>query len=397
MLRGRALVTGMRHLMYTLPLVVLGCSSQSGTDSTEAFRWNHHHQWTDPHVIVQQAADASTGADGGVTTTTNDAGTTNTVDSGTTNTVDSGTTFIPSGWLYTQSGKIYVSNGTSGTQWMGRGVNVDDTHLCGYNNSLWMTNGGSTLDTMMSGLISSWKPTFIRISLSMNSFSPTQSWIGTSQYKTDMTNTINTLGANPGVYVLVTLRSDTTMTTQVDEATFFPSTATDSVYQALVDTFANAKYVMFGISNEPGGNTLSDATIRSGMDHAVSVIRAEEDKLQVPHHLVSVQGNNWTSNIGFYSTNPLTEDNVVYEVHGYPPPASSYTYSNIPVIIGEYGTLSNPSTFFADLESKQIPSTAWDFDSYSNCAPDLVTVNQSPTNLVATTWGSTVQQYLLAH
>ena len=31
----------------------------------------------------------------------------------------------------------------------------------------------------------------------------------------------------------------------------------------------------------------------------------------------------------------------------------------IPVIIGEYGTLSNSSAFFADLESKQIPSLAW--------------------------------------
>jgi hypothetical protein len=403
----------MRHLKYMLPLVVLGCSSQAGTDSTEEFRWNpHHHQWTDPHVRVQQAADASASTDAGVTTpedsgtTTNtvDSGTTNTVDSGTTNTVDSGTTntvdsgtstsFIPAGWLYTQSGKIYVSNGTSGTQWMGRGVNVDDIYFCGYNGSLWMTSPGTSLDTMNSGLMTSWKPTFVRISLSMNSY--TQStWSGS--YKTTMTNTINALGT-AGAYVLVTLRSDATMTNYgTDDATYFPTTATDSVYQALVDTFANSKFVMFGVANEPGGNALSNATLRSGMDHAVSVIRAEEDKLQVPHHLVSVQGNNWTSDISFYSQSPLTEDNVIYEVHGYPPPPSSYTYSNIPVIIGEYGTLSNPSTFFADLESKQIPSTAWDFDSYSNCAPDLLTVNQSPTNLVPTTWGSTVQQYLLAH
>lgn len=303
--------------------------------------------------------------------------------------------FWPSGWLYTQSGKIYVSNGTSGTQWVGRGVNADDLFFCGYNSSLWMTNAETSLSTLMSNLTTTWKPTFVRISLSMNSYTKV-GWSGA--YKTSMTNVINALGQNPGVYVLVTLRSDATMTNYgSDDATMFPTTATDAVYTALVDTFANSNFVMFGVANEPGGNSLSPATLRAGMDHAVSAIRAEEDKLGVPHHLVSVQGNNWTSDISFYAQSPLTQDNVIYEVHGYPPPASSYTYSNIPVIVGEYGSLSNASTFFADLEAKQIPSTAWDFDSFSNCAPDLLTINQSASNLVPTSWGSTVKTYLLAH
>ncbi len=303
--------------------------------------------------------------------------------------------FLAAGWLYTQNGKIYVSNGTSGTQWMGRGANADDLYFCGYNGSLWMNNAESTLTTLTANLVSSWKATFVRMSLSMNSY--TQStWSGS--YKTAMTNVIDSIGAKPGTYVLVTLRSDATMQNYgSDDATFVPTNATDAVYQALVDTFANSSFVMFGISNEPGGNSVSNAQLRSVMDHAVGVIRAEEDKLGVPHHIVSVQGNNWTSDISFYAQSPLTWDNVVYEVHGYPPPASSYTYSNIPVIIGEYGSLSNASAFFADLESKQIPSLAWDFDSYSNCAPDLLSINLSPTNLVPTAWGTTVKSYLLAH
>jgi hypothetical protein len=37
------------------------------------------------------------------------------------------------------------------------------------------------------------------------------------------------------------------------------------------------------------------------------------------------------------------------------------------------------------------------FDSYSNCAPDLLQVDQSDTNLMPTAWGTTVQTYLLAH
>ncbi len=39
---------------------------------------------------------------------------------------------------------------------------------------------------------------------------------------------------------------------------------------------------------------------------------------------------------------------------------------------------------------------AWDFEPYSNCAPDLVDVTTSST-LTPTAWGMTVQAYLLAH
>ncbi len=314
---------------------------------------------------------------------------------------DAGTTTsqVPAGWLYTQGNKVYVSNGTSGTVWVGRGVNADDLFLCGYNSSLWMTDAESTLATMTSKVVTDWNAKFVRVSLSMNSFPSTVSWTSgnAATYKTPMTNVIDALGAKPSTYVLVTLRSDSTMSNYGDDATNLPANATDTTYRAIVDTFANSNFVLFGLANEPGGNTLSNATIRAAMDHSVGVIRAEEDKLGVPHHVVSVQGNNWTSDIGFYAQNPLAWDNVVYEVHGYPPPASSYTYSNIPVILGEYGSLTNASAFFADIEAKQIPTLAWDFDSYSNCAPDLVAINQSASNLVPTSWGTTVKGYLAAH
>jgi hypothetical protein len=327
----------------------------------------------------------------------------------------------PAGWLYTSGNKIYVSHGGSaGVPWMGRGVNIDDIFFCGYNNTLSMTSPDQTLQTVVSGLMSGWKPTFVRISLSMASYSGTvASWLSNpARYKTPMTGVINAIGANPNVYVLVTLRSDASMilqdTTHGDpeatgipsdssttpNATMFPS-GTDAVYVALVDTFANSSFVMFGLTNEPGGNLRAPATIAAAMNHAVGTIRAEEDRLGAPHHVVSVQGNNWTSDISFYAATPapITHDNVVYEVHGYPPTTASYTYSNIPVIIGEYGTLDSSTAppFYQDVEAKQIPSLAWDFDSYSNCAPDLLNVTHSATSLTPTSWGSIVQSYLLAH
>jgi hypothetical protein len=52
---------------------------------------------------------------------------------------------------------------------------------------------------------------------------------------------------------------------------------------------------------------------------------------------------------------------------------------------------------YADLEAKHIPNLAWDFDPYSNCAPDLVSVTGSASTLTPSTWGTIVQSYLLAH
>ncbi len=325
---------------------------------------------------------------------------------------------FPAGWLYTSGGKIYLSHGNAAaTQWMGRGVNTDDIFLCGYDNTLQQSAPETLVESIVTGLMSGWKPSFVRISLGMDSYPTVTSWTGdAAQYQTPMTKVINAIGANPNVYVLVTLRSDASMIGQDTadgdaEATGLPSdskstpdaakfpTGTDATYVALVDSFAHDSFVLFGLTNEPGGDKLTSSAISAAMTHAVGVIRAEEDRLQVPHHLVSVQGNGWTSDISFYATSPIPFDNVIYEVHGYPPDVSSYTYSNIPVIIGEYGTLTKTSAapFFADLEAKQIPNLAWDFDPYSDCAPDLLNVNQSATNLVPSDWGDIVQMYLLAH
>lgn len=351
-------------------------------------------------------ADAFTGIDAGP----NDAG--SSVDAASTS--DAGG--LPSGWLYTQSNHVYVSDGAGGGSiWMGRGVNMDDIFLCGYNFTLWDTNAQTELESVVSGLMSAWHPNFVRVSLGMASYPTETSWTDTpAQYRDPMTQVIDAIGAHPGVYVLVALRSHASMilqdtihgdaeatgipsdATTTPDATRFP-TGTDATYVALVDTFAHSPFVMFGITNEAGGNQRSDAVIRAAMAHAVGVIRAEEDRLGVPHHIVSVQGNDWTSSIGFYATTPLAFDNVVYEVHGYPPTTASYTYSNIPVIIGEYGTLGDAAAFFADVEAKQIPNLAWDFEPFSDCTPDLLNVTHSATTLTPTAWGNTVRAYLTSH
>ena len=311
---------------------------------------------------------------------------------------------LPAGWLYTNGNKIYVADGAGGgTPWMARGVNVSDVFFCGYNNTLWVSDPQTTLETVFSGLMNDWHPTFVRMSLGMHSYVDKNWTTGDATYTTPTTNAINFLGSYPNVHVLVTLRSHSSMT-ETDagnEATYIPTSATDATYRALVDTFANAKFVMFGISNEPG--TISSSSLVPVMSHAVSVIRAEEDRLGVPHHLVAVQGRQWTSDISFYASSPLPYDNVVYEVHGYEPSSSQYNYSNIPVIIGEYGPSSQSngstvsSTFLNDIEAKQIPNLAWTFEPYSDCRPSLLQTTHSATSLIPTTWGTQVKNYLLSH
>jgi len=138
----------------------------------------------------------------------------------------------------------------------------------------------------------------------------------------------------------------------------------------------------------------------------VSVIRAEETAKGVPPHIVSVQGGNWTSNISVYSTYPISGVNIVYEYHGYEPNSvanadGGYTYSNIPVIVGEYGAplpdAGEPfdaSAFYTNVENNHIPNLAYDVDPFNAINYDLVQVNDSATNLDASVWGTVVQTYL---
>jgi hypothetical protein len=397
---GRLVASGASLCACAL-LPALACSTSSGSSSASS---------TDGGGATTPDGGGSTTPDGGGSTTPDGSH----GDSSSTTTADGG---LPAGWLHTTGSQILVSTGSSSQPWMGRGVNVDDIYFCGYDNTLWMTAPDQTLTTMISGLITSWKPNLLRISLSMDSYPTVSTWVGTdAMYKAPMTGVLNAILAHPDVYVLVTLRSDGSMIGQDTadgdaEATGLPSdatttpdatkypTGTDATYIALVDTFGTSGNVLFGLTNEPGGDKLASSTIAAAMTHAVGVIRAEEDRLGVPHHLVSAQGQGWTSDISFYSTTPIPFDNVVYEVHGYPPTTSSYTYANIPVILGEYGSLPSggSAAFYADVEAKKIPNIAWDFDSYNDCSPDLVDVTQSATNLTPSSWGTIVQAYLAAH
>jgi hypothetical protein len=420
----RSLARG--HALTTLALSACGCilAVACGGSSSSSTQGDTVGKSSDAGTFDSGATNPD---DSGAVITADDSGNTPGDDGGTAATAPDAAVpgpngGYPAGWLYTVGNKIMVSTGSTGTQWMGRGVNMDDIFMCGYNNTLYVTDPDTEQETEVAGLIKDWKPNFVRYSLSMDSFMAV-SWLSDpAQYKTPVTNVVEALGKNAGVYVLLTLRSDASMILGASgntEPTGIPSdaqttpdamkypTGTDAVYVALVDAFAHSNFVVFGLTNEPGGNARSDATIAAAMDHAVGTIRAEEDKLGVPHHLVSVQGNGYSSEFKFYTATPapITHDNVVYELHYYPSAgggtSSQYQYSTtLPMIVGEYGDFSTQapqSGFYADMESKMIPNLAWDFDPMSGCAPDLLKVTHDESMLQPTTWGSSVQAYLTAH
>lgn len=312
------------------------------------------------------------------------------------------------GWLYTKAGgnKIYLNTGSGETVWVGRGVNVDDLFFGGYNNTLWMNTADAeaALSATMTNLISQWHPNFLRLSLNMSSYPTHASWLANpTQYRQPMERVINKIGESAGVYVMVTLRSDESMSVcnASDDATCFPETATHQVYRALVDSFADKPHVLFGLTNEPGGNVKTAAQLRQAMSAAVDVIRARERELGVPEHIIVVQGDDWTSTIDFYAAQPLTQTNVVYEYHSYPPTSGDYTFANIPVVIGEYGganwqgmSQSVADAFFRDIEAKKISSLAWYFSPYSAVAPALLNVTHDGSQISPNSWGMIVRNYL---
>lgn len=314
-------------------------------------------------------------------------------------------------WLYTRAGsnRIYYRNGGQEVEWMGRGVNVADLFLCGFNatetGGAWMSSAAAEaeLNRTIAAAVTGWKANFLRLSLFMSSTGQIAHWSDSDpyQYKAAMKRVIDAIGQYPNVYVMVTLRSESTMAEgdAGNEASYYPTQSTYAVYRELVKSFRDSPQVIFGLTNEGGGNGFNGdpAQLRAIWTDAVAAIRAEEGSGN--HHLVAVQGAGYSSDLSYFRDHPLTADNVIYEYHSYPPTAAGYTFTNIPVFVGEYGSIDagSAATLFADWEGKRISSTAWIFDPHAGCVPDLLAVTQDATRINPTAYGTLVMQYLQSH
>jgi len=211
------------------------------------------------------------------------------------------------------------------------------------------------------------------------------------------------------VYVLVSLWVDPTFSDMG-----WPTADTIPIWEALAERFAFDDHVLYGLCNEPEYNYdgALDADVWTAMNDAVAAIRAVEDDLGAPHHVVSVQGTGgWARFLDYYVTHPITAgdgDNVAYEVHVYDPESDFddrfvTPSATLPVIIGEYGpadgymTLDDSEALQAAAQEVEAPYLAWTF--HANCAPNLLVDNSGggcgvDMALEPTEWGTLVMDDL---
>jgi len=310
-------------------------------------------------------------------------------------------------WLHTSGNHILRSDGRV---WHGRGANLHDTRSC--DACTQEAPSVTEVKRRIDELVDVWKANFIRLDLESYATSSGriqwQTVLADPDYLADVGTIVDYIGTKPGVYVMLSVWNDPTLS-----SIGWPQAATNSELATLVATFASAPHVLFGVSNEPQSNFdgALDAQVWTAMNAAVAAIRAVEDEVRVPHHIVSVQGTrDWGRQLDYYLTHPITAGggaNIAYETHVYDPatdfPALFETAAKmLPVIIGEFGpsqgmTEGDASALQQAAEQMEIPHLAWTF--HMRCSPNLLVDNSGGgcgrgMPLQPTSWGTLVKNRL---
>ena len=309
-----------------------------------------------------------------------------------------------SAWLRTSGNRILRSDGRT---WHGRGANLHDTRSC--DACTHEPPSVPEVERRIDELVDVWKANFIRLDLeSYASSSGRVQWqtvLDDPGYLADVGSIVDYIATKPGVYVMLSIWNDPTLS-----SIGWPQGTTNYELATLAATFASAPHVLFGVSNEPQSNSdgALDAQVWAAMNAAVAAIRAVEDEVRVPHHIVAVQGTrDWGRQLDYYLTHPITAGggtNVAYETHVYDPatdfPALFETAAKtLPVIIGEFGpsqgmSETDASALLQAAEQMEIPHLAWTF--HMRCSPNLLVDNSGGgcgrgMPLQPTSWGKLVK------
>ena len=340
-----------------------------------------------------------------------------------------------------------------GTLWMGRGAVVTDTRGCD-SCSMQDTNPTEAM-RHIDYLVDVQHVTFIRLML-MSFSSPTQfgypvdrkSWesvLFDDAYMQATKQIVDYIGTKPNVYVLLTLWRDqsfgdnliptldstTAPGTQCDALQAKHVATTSCVWRKLATTFKDHPYVMYGLTDEYGGNYDGklDSSLWNIYNALTQVVRNVEAEQHTPSHLVAVQATQkWARSLEYYahtdshgkidSWHPILAgrgENVVYETHPYGDATQyrSWFYKAsrfLPVIVGEMGPpfpanynpatdpmsdalLASTKALIHHCEGVQIPYLAWVLTS--NCGTTSMTQEDSthlcdglaPQSLSMLPWG----------
>jgi hypothetical protein len=222
--------------------------------------------------------------------------------------------------------------------------------------------------------------------LTLESDNTAQTLTANSSYAQDVKAIIDYAGTKPNFYVQASIWIDPTLSKEGR-----PTNATHPQLQQLVKLTGNASHVLFGVSNEPTYNYsgANDTLVFEAMNGAVDAIRQAELSLNVPQHIVSVQGTRaWAGDVSYYVDNPITAGNgtqIAYELHAYFNNTLfneriTSTAARIPLLIGEFGpsnTLGESQMYLSDANdlmtlarSLNVPHIAWTFNP--RCGPSLM-------------------------
>jgi hypothetical protein len=240
------------------------------------------------------------------------------------------------------------------------------------------------LDRFLDTAITVWRANFIRVVLDMSTYyDPDPDW--SDSYRATMEAAIRRVGRTyPNVYLLLTPCAHFSMVEgdPGNQASMYPTETTFELYRKLVDSFHDWPHVVFALTNEGGGSYFAGSRTAQQADlyrRAIAAIRAQEDTHGGRRHLIAVQGPEYAGVLTYYSQNAsrnvLNDAHVVYEAHHYPPygyTEEGYTFSNIPVFIGEYGMIDDLDEFFLEMESKKIPNLVWIMDAWGYCQPTVL-------------------------
>jgi hypothetical protein len=366
--------------------------------------------------------------------------------------------FDPNMWLHTQSKAqdanvvqpgIYRQNGSLFTN---RGVVVADPRSC--DNCSWTPPTPYESIARIDLAVDTWHANLIRLTLESH-HSPTEgqatgavprlywkSVLDDPNYLQSLVSVVNHIGSKPGVYVLLSLWYDQSLTQDgkalptLDSPTSPGSLcaagsqagapSTNCVWQKLAQTFASYPYVLFGMAAEPVGaaNGSDDANVLARYNGVAQTIRDVEDRAGVPYHILTASGTRsygrslayyaqtqGNGNVVYNTLSARNGNNIAYETH---PFSASSDFSSLfadaaqylPILIGDFGPQAQTAMGLADCDAliSQAAQHGWPFTARAmapNCdssvnmvaypdayTPGNVCDGSSRPHFIYTPWGS---------
>ena len=329
--------------------------------------------------------------------------------------VDMGRPVSLTPWLYTSGPNVYQ---TGAQPWVGRGVNLHDTRSC--DSCTWIQPDVNEVLRRVDEVIDNWGATLVRLNLESYALAS-----GRIQYRplgedraylTDLERIVHHIGQKRGVYVVLSLWRDPSLS---DDG--LPTDQTLEILRLLVRSFYDAPQVIFSVS--PGVRQNDQGALNQSawesMNNAVAAIRDEERTLSQYRHLIAVPGlRNRGSDLSYYIENPITSgngENILYETHIFQPQSTFDTLlvspaQTLPVIIGSFGPSETPPQMMTqtdaialiqEAERLSVSWAAWTF--HMRCVSSAMLVDETNNGcgigmaLRPTEWGMAILAQLGLH